>query len=236
MKATKAYIAGLGTTGVLIAGFFVLLAVGSALVAFNGWPGAAAGDELDRVVVEPESQLAPALKAERTDVRRVAQDARKRERGKAGAANSARRAAVRRGGSDTSAGLGADSAPNTGAGAAPGAAPSGGSGASGERGNGGGRRAGGLPELPAPEPDLGGTVDGATDGAGNALQGATGGVGDTVREVTGGAGETVGGVAPGVGETVTGTGETVGGVVDGAGQQANGVVDGVGETVGSALP
>jgi hypothetical protein len=34
MKARKAYLAGLGTTGILIGCFSVLLAVGSSLVAF----------------------------------------------------------------------------------------------------------------------------------------------------------------------------------------------------------
>ena len=39
MKATRAYIASLGTTGVLVASSALLLVVVSALVAFNAWPG-----------------------------------------------------------------------------------------------------------------------------------------------------------------------------------------------------
>jgi hypothetical protein len=38
MKATKAYIASLGTTGVLLAASLLMLAVVSAVVAFNRWP------------------------------------------------------------------------------------------------------------------------------------------------------------------------------------------------------
>src|SRR4051794_29368983 len=39
MKATKAYIASLGTTGVLLAASVLMLAVVSAVVAFDRWPG-----------------------------------------------------------------------------------------------------------------------------------------------------------------------------------------------------
>ena len=39
MKATKAYIASLGTTGVLLAASILMLAVVSAVVAFDRWPG-----------------------------------------------------------------------------------------------------------------------------------------------------------------------------------------------------
>ena len=39
MKATKAYIASLGTTGVLLAASILMLAVVSAVVAFDAWPG-----------------------------------------------------------------------------------------------------------------------------------------------------------------------------------------------------
>src|SRR3954468_9217571 len=40
MKATKAYIASLGTTGALLAASVLMLAVVSAVVAFDRWPGA----------------------------------------------------------------------------------------------------------------------------------------------------------------------------------------------------
>jgi hypothetical protein len=39
LKATKAYIASLGTTGVLLAASILMLAVVSAVVAFDRWPG-----------------------------------------------------------------------------------------------------------------------------------------------------------------------------------------------------
>src|SRR3954453_11067512 len=39
MKATRAYIASLGTAGVLVASSALLLVVVSALIAFKAWPG-----------------------------------------------------------------------------------------------------------------------------------------------------------------------------------------------------
>src|SRR3954452_22136014 len=70
MRATRAYIASLGTTGVLVASSALLLVVVSALVAFNAWPG---GDPIGGlkglVVGNNEPALEPAGPA------RVAADA-----------------------------------------------------------------------------------------------------------------------------------------------------------------
>jgi hypothetical protein len=52
MRATRAYIASLGTTSLLVASSFLLLAVGSAIVAFNGWPGAGVADDIESVIVD----------------------------------------------------------------------------------------------------------------------------------------------------------------------------------------
>src|SRR3954471_14171962 len=58
MRATRAYIASLGTTGVLVASSALLLVVVSALVAFHAWPG---GDPIaglkGLVVNDDQSQL-----------------------------------------------------------------------------------------------------------------------------------------------------------------------------------
>jgi hypothetical protein len=51
MKATKAYIASLGTTGVLLAASILMLAVVSAVVAFDRWPGASAAAPLQTLVL-----------------------------------------------------------------------------------------------------------------------------------------------------------------------------------------
>ena len=52
MKATKAYIAGVGTTGLLVASSLLVLAVMSALVAFRGFPGPDVQDPVQSIQVE----------------------------------------------------------------------------------------------------------------------------------------------------------------------------------------
>src|SRR3954452_91748 len=51
MKATKAYIASLGTTGVLLAASVLMLAVVSAVVAFDRWPGAGVASPIQTVAL-----------------------------------------------------------------------------------------------------------------------------------------------------------------------------------------
>jgi len=51
MKATKAYIASLGTTGVLLAAAVLMLAVVSAVVAFDRWPGAGVSTPVQTLVL-----------------------------------------------------------------------------------------------------------------------------------------------------------------------------------------
>ena len=59
MKATKAYIASLGTTGVLLAASLLMLAVVSAVVAFDRWPGANAQTPVQTLVL---NEKAPAIR------------------------------------------------------------------------------------------------------------------------------------------------------------------------------
>jgi hypothetical protein len=51
MKATKAYIASLGTTGVLLGASLLMLAVVSAVVAFDGWPTGNASTRVQTLVL-----------------------------------------------------------------------------------------------------------------------------------------------------------------------------------------
>src|SRR3954452_20395235 len=59
MRTTRAFIAGLGTTGSLVAAAVCLLVVVGAVVAFNGWPGAGLGNPIDKLVVN-DAPNAPA--------------------------------------------------------------------------------------------------------------------------------------------------------------------------------
>jgi hypothetical protein len=53
MRARAAYISSLGTTTILVCAALLLLAVGSALVAFRGWPGGADATGVQRVTLTP---------------------------------------------------------------------------------------------------------------------------------------------------------------------------------------
>ena len=58
MRAYRAYIAGVGTTGVLVASAVLLFAVVSTLVAFRGWPGSDLTDDMSNLVVDEPKRLA----------------------------------------------------------------------------------------------------------------------------------------------------------------------------------
>lgn len=66
LRASRAYIAGLGTTGVLIGSFFLLLTVGSTLVAFRGVPGVASNGDLSRIELREQREAAAAAAREPT--------------------------------------------------------------------------------------------------------------------------------------------------------------------------
>src|SRR4051794_19192469 len=61
MRTTRAFIAGLGTTGSLVAAAVCLLVVVGAVVAFNGWPGAGLGNRIDKLVVDDSGRAAVPL-------------------------------------------------------------------------------------------------------------------------------------------------------------------------------
>ena len=52
MSVNRAYITSLGTTAILVASSLLVLAVTSAIVAFDGWPGHSAAAAVDRVTVK----------------------------------------------------------------------------------------------------------------------------------------------------------------------------------------
>lgn len=53
MRVTRAYLASLGTTGLLLLAAFAVLIAASALIAFNGWPGDEAPEQATPVLVDP---------------------------------------------------------------------------------------------------------------------------------------------------------------------------------------
>ena len=186
MKTTRAYIASIGTTGVLIASAVVLLLVGSALVAFNGWPGGGGNGERDSVVVEDGSIVLEGPE-------QVAADAAPAAAAVAAVPAPGTPAAVAAAQGVPVAESGAPAVPG-GPGPENRIAP---------REDAGGTR----PAVPPPVAGApgGGPVSAPTPGA----------VEQTTRELTRRAGETAGQVDPRLAEGITRTGEAVEGLVDG---------------------
>jgi len=180
MRAPKAYIAGFGTTTVLVTSALLLLAVVSALVAFKGWPGAGAAEDVANLVVEdPKSVDEPV---------QVALNA------------SPAAAAVASVPAPGTAAAGAGAV--TPAGSLDARVPA------GIIGGGGGGGGGGFRDLPQvtgdpgaplttsepsggllPQTPVSGEVRRLTDGLGDTTQGLTGGLGNAVRPLNPGAGQ-----------------------------------------------
>jgi hypothetical protein len=190
VRATRAYIASLGTTGVLVASSALLLVVVSGLVAFNAWPGGDPIGGIKGLVVdnhEPSVQL--------TGPARVAADA-------APAA-----AAVRAGPAP-----GAATPARAGTGVAT-PIPPGGAGGGGERFS-PPRSTTKAPAVRAPSgpPAAPPSAVPAPD-----VEGVSRGLGGTVEQVTGDTGKVVGQVNPDLGQGVSDTGKALSQIVQGVG-------------------
>ena len=191
MRASRAYIASLGTTGVLIASGLMLLVVVSAIVAFQGWPGQGLLNDLESLVVDEER---PALALSGPE--QIAADA---------APAAAAVAAAPAPGTAAAAPAGAGTA-----GQAPTFTPGGGQPGSGPVVV--------TPGVPVPSGQVPGVVDGAPSVAvPPEVQGVTNSLGRTTESVTGALGDTVGQVNPGLGNTVTETGQNLSKLVQGLG-------------------
>ncbi len=56
MRTTRAFIAGIGTTGSLVAAAACVFLVASAVIAFKGWPGTGFSDRIDNLFVRDQAQ------------------------------------------------------------------------------------------------------------------------------------------------------------------------------------
>jgi hypothetical protein len=200
LRASRAYIAGLGTTGVLIASGLLLLVVVSTIVAFNGWPGQALVKDLESLMLGDDK---PALTL--SGPAQVAADA-------APAA-----AAVA-----TTAAPGSAAAAPTGTSVAPGTDPLT---ITPGAGGGQGQDPGIIVPTDTPLPPNGipgGSGGGqAAPGLPGEVQNLTNNLGRTTEGVTGALGDTVGQVNPQLGETVTETGQSLSDLVQGLGLQTS---------------
>jgi hypothetical protein len=190
MRATKAYIASLGTTGLLLAFSASLLLLVGTLFAFNGWPGDEIRDAVDSMLVDDGDNAVRVAGPEQ-----VARDA----------SPAALAVASRPGGSTPGAAAGGTGFGDTGGagGGGTGSDNPGGDFVGG--GNGGGGPTGGVtpPTTGGPTPS-GPSVD--TSSGTNQLA-------DNTEQVTNNLGNTVGQVNPQLGNTVTETGQALSDIV-----------------------
>jgi hypothetical protein len=203
MRATKAYIASFGTTGVLLASSLALLMAASALVAFKGWPDGGVSERLESVVIDPQEESF-----------RVPDPGATSAGGNSSASGGADGAGSASGGSD--------------AGGASDGEAGGGSDGTGGGGQAPGSQGGGGGEAP---PDTGGSApqSGApstpTQGGGNGLNlpqtspvetgPVTDQLSDTTRQITQDTGQLLNGISPELGQTVTDTGDALSDAVEG---------------------
>jgi hypothetical protein len=262
MRASKGYVAGVGTTGALVGAIGCAFAVLSTVVAVQGWPLAlttpsvatleaqapaaedglpqlldlfptvTAGRPLSRAGASPPQTAAEVLRAGG-----VPHDAGPL----AGAFAPAPAGRQPAGGNDAgrvpSAEPGASAAspaPGAGGGSTPSPIqPGAGSGGSG--GTGGSGAGPPPPSGSGSSSGLDGAVTQVTAGAGTVVSQTGQQLSGTVQGTTGQLGGVVGQVSPAAGQAVTQTGQVVGGVVSGTTGAAGQVVSGAGATVGRLL-
>jgi hypothetical protein len=194
VRATRAYIASLGTTGVLIASSLLLLALVSAIVAFRGWP------ELEAAEGSPPGMLVDQDRAP-VPVATLEVD---------GEARRLTRSAEARGQSSDRGSRAGDGESDPGGTNRNGIAPEhGGSSPQGDQGGGrpGDPTAGVRDSVPS-VPTVGGTLpDGTTDNVRKGLS-------DTTEDTVNNLGNTLNGVDPNLGSPLSGTGTEVGNTLE----------------------
>jgi hypothetical protein len=200
-RATRAYLAGIGTSGSLLAGAALMFVLGSALVAFHGWPHVAAQPSPGEVVVSPSSATAGSPVARRLAFITAAAAA-----GGAGAPGSGapgrgvtgvHRVATR--GGQHSIGAPASVSQTGGGAGAGGSSSAPGCEAVGCSDGGSSPGSGAVPPAPQPVEQVAGALGNVVGGAGRT-------VGATVRRATSTVGAVVGTVSPSGGNAVSDTG------------------------------
>jgi hypothetical protein len=189
MRATKAYIASLGTTGLLLAFSASLLLLVGTLFAFDAWPGGGIRDAVESVLVDDDDG----------DTARVA--------GPEQVALDAAPAAVAVAGGGGAGGPGAggigDGTGGSGGGGGTTTPGTGGGGFGGGGGDTGGGGGGTIPDGGTSLPSAP-SVDSSQE---------TNQVADSTEQLTGNLGDTVGQVSPDLGDTVSETGESLSDIV-----------------------
>lgn len=255
MRTRKAFIAGFGTTGALMAATVCMFTVVSAIVAFEGWPSL----HLGRPITTLEGDSAPvgdtglALAGDMAGGRATGQRADRSHRisalgerpvhGSGEIVRSDEEQAVVKAVSDEGAPASAD--PQS-----PAAHGSGQGDVGGDDGGSDSTPSDPTPSAPPPaqspsgdgstpgpagDGGLGDTVGQTTSGLGTTVGQTGAALGTTVGTATGQVGTVVGQVSPALGQTIAQTGQTVGGVVTGTTGAVGQVVQGTGGVLGGLV-
>lgn len=250
MRATKGYVAGVGTTSALVGAIGCAFAVLSTVVAVHGWPLTLSGPSTPTVegrsaaVEDAGARLGAFLEAPRGAAHSRARVSRVAKTERAGVAPASAGPVASAFGPTTAHGVPVTRGPRgrspSGGPAAGAASPSPGS-AAGARpvpaaGAGSGSGTTATPPPPADSSTtLGGAVTEVTGGAGTAVAQTGQQLAGAVQGATSQLGGTVGQLSPAAGQAVAQTGQVAGGVVSGATGAAGQVVSGAGATVGGLL-
>jgi hypothetical protein len=214
MRATRAYVAGFGTAGSLVAGAAIVFVLASAVVAFRGWPQVSNSGQGSSIVFGKQAQASTPSSVDRQLVAAVA--ATPVTPG-AGSGTPGRRHAgtghlsgapikVTAGGNAVSDGAAQSTTVAT---PSQPTSPGGGCGSCGSKPTGGGN-------------PVSGVIQTTTSGLGSTVEGATSSVGATVSGVAkviatklglGSTGAAAGSVLNGAGSVLSGAGKTVGGLL-----------------------
>jgi hypothetical protein len=219
VKASRAYIAGLGTSGVLIGSFLLLLAVVSAIVAFRGAPGEASNEGLGPLDLSASRQASKATGEPGSAGERDRGTAARGDR--AGARGTKRRGLSAGTSGERGGGVGGERTAGGFAALGQGAGP-----ANAGGGSAGGPVSGALgrlpidPRRPTETPSAPSVGDVAT------------GLGDAVEDTTDSLGGVVGRALPPLEAPIVRTGETAAGVVHQAAPVVDQTVERVTGTVG----
>jgi hypothetical protein len=230
VHAARAYLAGVGTTGSLLAVAALVFIVASALVAFHGWPHVGVQPAPGEIVISPRSASVPPTLA----ARRLAVVAAPRAARAGAPAPAPAPAPAARGRTPGSSGSGVVAPPRETIGApartsVPVATPAGGSPTSCAC------AASPAPRPVAPVQKIQQTVGQVTNTLGNVVSDTGGRLGSTVQQTTNAAAGAVGSVSPAVGGVVQSAGSGAAQTVTGVTQALGGVVSGIGQPPGSGL-
>jgi hypothetical protein len=215
MRATRAYIAGFGTAGSLVAGAAIVFVLASAVVAFRGWPQVGNSGQGSSIVFGRQAQSRAPSNVDRQLVAAVAAAPVTSGVGASGTAGGGHAGTGHSGGASTRVTAGGnavgDGAAQSTTVATPSqpTSPSGGCGSCGSKPTGGGN-------------PVSGVVQTTTSGLGSTVEGATSSLGSTVSGVAkviatklglGNTGAAAGSALNGAGSVLSSAGKTVGGLL-----------------------